>query len=821
MARLRRLRPLRWLRRTAWVLALLGLLAAVAGAYVYRLARQAEPQYNGEVVLPGLAAPVTVRYGPHAIPYLQAASQADLFFAQGYVTAAERMWQMDLMRRLARGRLAELFGAKALPVDRMFRAMGLEAAARASYAALDGGVRSYLDAYTRGVNAYRAKARDRRPLEYRLIGAEPAAWEPVDSLAIGEYMAFSLSFNAKEELTFLKLARRLGTERARELFPTDEGVPAPEVAPALAQLLPRLGGRLELSLTLASQWGLPVPGPASNSWVLSGRRTASGGPILANDPHLAPGMPGIWYEQELQAPGYHAVGVSLPGVPFIAIGHNADLAWGVTTAMADTQDIYIERPSADGKSVQRPGGETDTIVEHSELLAVRGRAEPERLRVRRTSNGLVLNDLLQAPAGTPLDFPVMDSDYLLCLRWSIELPEQGIEGFYRINTATTPAELRAGVAFVHHVGLSFMYAHRDGTIGWKVSGALPRRSRGTGTFPVPGWTGDYRWEGYVPAAQNPGSKQAGPVGYLLTANNRTVPVDSPVLVGRSWMAPYRAQRIAELLAAKPRYTAQDVAAMQLDRLAIEARHYRDALLRLQVPMRALDPEAWALVERYFRHWDGRCAAGSESAALFVLLRPALVAALYGDELGSDLKALMAISNLAYNATQEVVRSGQSSFWDDVRTPHVETPAQIWARALHAAQAQLAAYGQVDEGPRLGTLRRLVFIHAFHRLPVLGALFDVGPIGVGGDDHTVSVMKAALGDPTRPLYVPSYRVVMTPDDWHHCRGTDTLGQSGHRFSPYRTDQLGDWLSGGTHRWPWGGYAGAEIWGRLRLLPGESR
>jgi len=770
------------------------------------------------VVLTGLEAPVTVSLGAHAIPYVQAASQTDLFYAQGYLTAAERMWQMDLLRRLAQGRLAELFGAKALPVDRMFRTLGLEAAARASYNAVGSEVQSFLDAYARGVNAYRIQARDRLPLEYRLIGAVPATWEPVDSLAIGEYMAFSLAFNAKEELTFLKLARRLRAERARELFPTDEDVPAPEVAPELAQLAEHLGQGLDLPLALASEWGLPVPGPASNSWVLAGGRTVSGSPMVANDPHLAPAMPGIWYEQELQAPGYHAVGVSLPGVPFVVIGHNADLAWGVTTAMVDTQDIVIELPSADGKSVQRPAGALEPIAEHDELLAVKAQTQPERLRVRSTSNGVVLNELLKAPAGTPQDLPVLESALLLCLRWNIELPEQASAGIYRINTAATPAELLAGVALIRHVGLNFMYAHRDGTIGWKVSGALPRRSRGSGAFPVPGWTGTYRWRGYLPAADNPGTEQAGERAYLVTANNRTVPVDAGV--SRSWMAPYRAQRIAELLAVRSHFSPADVAAMQLDQVAIEARHYREALLRLQGPLQATDARAWALVERYFRHWDGRCDAHSESAAFFVLLRPALVAALYGDELGPDLEALMAISNLAYNATQETVRSGASSFWDDVRTPVMETPAHIWARALHAAEAQLAARQQGAAPLRLGELRRLVFDHAFHGQPVLGALFDVGPMGVGGDDHTVSVMKAALDSPARPLYVSSYRVVMTPDDWRGCRGTNTLGQSGHRFSPYRSDQLADWLSGGTHPWPWGGYPAAQVRGRLRLLPGTT-
>ena len=348
-----------------WLAAALFLLTACAAGYVVWIAKRAEPVYEGRVALAGLAAPVRVRFGPHAVPTIEAESLGDLVFAQGYATAAERMWQMDLMRRLAGGRLAEVFGEEALPTDRFMRTVGLAQAAKRALDALDPLHQGLLRSYATGVNAYRDRAAGRLPFEYRIAGFGPDAWRPEDSLAIGEYMAWMLSLNVREELVFLRLARRLGNRRAAELFMTDEGVPAPAVSPDLPDLA-KMADSADLAadpagfdalLAMPARWGLPTPGPASNAWAVTGARTADGAALLANDPHLAAAAPALWYEQELRAPGLHAAGVALPGVPLILIGHNADLAWGFTTAMADTQDLFLERPTPDGRAVERADGE--------------------------------------------------------------------------------------------------------------------------------------------------------------------------------------------------------------------------------------------------------------------------------------------------------------------------------------------------------------------------------------------------------------------------------------------------------------------------------
>jgi len=793
------------------------------GGVLVWLIKRAEPAYSGAVALPGLGAPVRVRYGPHAVPSIEAQSSHDLLFAQGYLVAGERMWQMDLMRRLADGRLAEVFGPDALDADLLFRTLGLNTAARRALAELEAPERDLLRAYADGVNAYRTQAADRLPLEYLLAGFTPDPWRPEDSLAIGAYMAFTQSFNLKEELTFLRVAQRLGTARARELFPTDEGVPAPAVPPELPERpLGAPGGATGVVTALAAlldapaRFGLPVPGPASNAWVVTGPRTADGKALLANDPHLLPAVPGLWYELELIGHDLHVAGLALPGVPLVLIGHNADLAWGLTSAIADTQDLFLERPTADGAHVERAGAAPEPISTRVQRIEVKG-APPVDLALRRTSRGVILDDVLtRALEMEPATLPTVASRDLLALSQVTDPPDRGFAALAGLARARTLAAARGAGGDFRAVAQNLMLAHRDGGIAWQVTGLLPRRAKGAGTFPAPGWVAGYGWDGLVPQGRNP-TLTDPPGAALITANNRTIPLDYGVNVSHSWLAPYRAQRIAERLAASKALDPAAMAAIQTDRLSLQARLTLAALRRIEPALRAADPAAWAIAERDLLPWDGVMDGASRPAALYALLEPALWRALYADELGDDLEPLMSLAPLTYNSLQETLRTGDSGFWDDVTTPAVESPAQIWGRALRAAAAQLIAALPAPRNQRLDRLRTLTFPHAFHRLPLLGRLFDVGPVGVGGAADTINVMKASPLDPAAGLVVASMRVVQVPADWTRTRGTLPLGQSGHRLSPYRADQLDDWLAGRGHPWPWNGAPAGETKGVLVLQP----
>ena len=840
-------------------------LAGLVGWWIHR----PHPSYHGFRELHGLEQPVTVDYGPHAVPRIQAESLGDMLFAQGYVVARERLWQMDLQRRLAGGRLAELFGQGALVSDRFYRTIGLPRSVQTSFNALEPEWQQLLQRYADGVNAYlsRAVAEHRLPLEYQLLGLEASPWQPQDSLLIGAYMAWLNSVNLREELAFLRLARRLGTERALELFPTDQGRPAPvdgqdlpdyrielgmhEQPPAVrtanrsangsssgpaanlmanaaasrAQRLDLRSGSADSDASLART----APAPAlSNAWAITGSRTGEGGALLANDPHLPAVMPGTWYELEMQAPGYQAAGVAIPGVPWILIGHNADLAWGITAAVADTQDLFVERLSDDGESVLRPDGHWEPVQQRVEEIGIAGSPEPRQIEllIRSTPQGVLIDDLVATPGSNPTGLAAIrrsaGASWRLALRLTLDRPDRAFVGLYRLNTATSLDEARAAAEDLHHVALNLLFAHRGGQIAWQVSGLLPHRERGSGTFPVPGWQRGYGWNGYRPFAQNPGVT-APSDELLVSANNAMenamdIEAHGAPPISHSWLAPFRAQRIEALLDAAEQVDLEGMARMQSDRVSLEAAVYLASLRRHLSAIRELDPEAASLAEDRLLSWSFGFEEESQAAAFFVLLRSELYRALYGDELGDDIELLMDLDTDTYGPLAETMYSDESSFWDDIETAEVtEGPAAIWARALRASAAALPDAVPGEEMPRLAQLRQLTFAHAFDGQPLLGGLFNLGPIGRGGDNGTIDVAIARLTRPRKIGNVASMRVVYAPSDWSETRGTLPLGQSGHRFSRYRSDQLGDWLEGRSHLWSWNGPAAGQELGTLVLQP----
>jgi acyl-homoserine lactone acylase PvdQ len=817
------------LRRLSVGALALVLLTASGGLGLIWWAHRPLPAYDARLSISGLEQPVRVEYGPHAVPTLSAESLEDLVFAQGFVVARERFWQMDLLRRLAGGRLSEMFGEGALTADRFYRTIGLHRAAAGSLDALEPRWQRLLRRYADGVNAYldRAVVERRPPLEYQLLGIEPTRWEPLDSLLVGGYMAWLNAANLREELVFLRLAQRLGTMRALELFPTRPGDPAPLAARGLPEYRidpltdpVRAGKRIDTASSRANAVPgldrLAMAGAASNAWAVTGARSETGA-LLANDPHLPAAMPGSWYELELQAPGYHAAGAALPGVPFVVIGHNEDLAWGVTAAVADTQDLFLERVTEDGTSVERPGGKLEPIATRVESIDVAGLPEPVELDIRSTRHGVLIDELVDAPGANPAGLTAIRRPESLALRSTLDEPDRSLVAFWRLNTAATIDEARAAARDLRQVSLNLVIAHRNDRIAWQVGGLMPNRGRGSGAFPVPGWESGYGWDGYRPFAQNPGVSDPA-TEFLVSANDAMDAWRAGSVIGYTWLAPFRAQRIDALLRRPGQIDAGMMASIQSDRLSLEAAVYLEALRRQMPGLRRSHPAAASVAASRLLSWRGTFEDASESAAFFVLLRPALYRALFADELGPDLDALMSLEQVTYGPLAEAMREDRSSFWDDVTTTdRRETAVDIWARALLAAEQTLDEAMPADQTPALARLRALTFSHAFDGQGMLGRLFNVGPVGRGGDTGTIDVAIAPLLRPREIGNVASLRVVYTASDWSATRGTLPLGQSGHWFSRFRSDQLDDWLSGKSHAWPWGGPSPGQVLGELILEP----
>ncbi|MFY9552558.1 MAG: penicillin acylase family protein, partial [Thermoanaerobaculia bacterium] len=555
------------MKRALLVLGVLAVLAAVAAGVAVR---RAFPKTDGIVRVPGHAAPITIETDAHGVPTIRASSIPDAMFGLGYVHARDRLWQMEFQRRAGSGRLAEILGERLVPADRFLRTIGFRRTAEAEWAALSAPARRLLEAYAAGVNAY-LEADSARPIEFRLLRVSAEPWRPADSLVWGRMMAWDLAANAADEIRRARLIEALGVEKAAELLPSAASEPTilegsewrSRSAAAESQVS---GPRSQVDWARAQRGfealaALGFGGGedlGSNSWVLAGSRTSTGKPLLANDPHLRLRAPSTWYLAALDAPGLRAAGATLPGVPGVIIGHNDRIAWGLTSLEPDVQDLFVEEVAPGDPTRYRHGGEWKPFATRVETIRVRG-GRDVALTVRESVHGPIITDALSGAGqlGTAV-----------ALRWTgLDPDDRTAEAFFAFAAARTWDEFLAGARLLRAPAQNLLYADVEGHIGYTAAGAMPIRPRADGLLPVSG-TGEDDWSGTIPFDELPRVLDP-PRGFLVTANNRVVPSD-PYPFGRTWGAPYRARRVTEMVAAKPRLSPEDAAAMQLDHRSLQA-----------------------------------------------------------------------------------------------------------------------------------------------------------------------------------------------------------------------------------------------------------
>ena len=791
------MRGRRWRRGLGWSLAALVLLLVVAGGAGWLWLRSSLPQVDGTIRVQGLGAPVTIVRDRFAIPHIEAESARDALFGLGFVHAQDRLWQMEFQRRVGAGRLAEIVGAGALPTDRFLRTLGLYRRAAASLAYLEPESVAWLEAYSAGVNAHLATRRGALPPEFLLLrhhDIEP--WTPADSLVWLRMMALDLGMNWRDELLRARLARRLSDAQIADIWPdTPEGTPI--TLAALARELPF--DRLAAALPPG-----PLPGQGSNAWVVDGRHSASGAPLLANDPHLGLQAPGIWYLAHLRAPDLELMGATLPGVPAVVLGHNGSIAWGFTNTGSDTQDLFIEQlDPADPGRYLTPDGAVPFAV-HEEVIAVKD-GPPVTLRVRETRHGPVLSDLIP-DAGS-----LFAAGRVVALAWpALAEDDLSLQALFKLGRA---GDWDAFVAALRDVGApqqNILYADVAGRIGFIAPGRVPVRRRGDGRWPVPGWSGEYDWQGWIPFEELP-QEIDPPDGRFANANNRIVPDDYPHLLTADWEPAYRARRIAELLDAPP-YELDDFAALQKDQRSLLAVD----LLPLMLEAEPASPEAAEAMAR-LAAWDRVMAADAAEPLIFAAWYRELSRLIYADELGELFPAFW---HLRPQFMDRVLRV-RTVWCDDVATPEVEDCPTMAARALDLALADLRARFGSAEGWRWGDAHPARMAHAiFEDLPVLGRLFDLAP-ATGGDGVTVNVGHYVLRDPERPfasVHAASYRGLYDLADLDRSRFIASTGQSGNPLSAHYRDLTTPWAAGAylpMLRRP-DAYGEGAI-GRLRLLP----
>jgi len=766
----------RVLRRALAVVAAAGVLLAAALFAV--LARSVAPR-SGLEPLPGLRDTVTVVFDRLAIPSISAADDLDAFAALGFLHARERLWQMELSRRAAEGRLAEVLGPAAVSSDRFLRTLDVPRVAERSLALLPDGSRAVLDAYVRGVNAWILGRTRPLPPEFQLLRFEPEPWTARQSLEVARMMAWDLT-NADFELDLARAAARVGAARARELvpdYPDDGPVILPEGAgrwdtAAARGARGRAGHESPSALLAASE--VPVVPPlaaalldgagmsrASNSWVVGPARSASGRPILANDPHLSLRAPSLWYLAAVSGPGYRVAGATIPGLPAVIIGRNSRIAWGLTNVGVDDVDFVIERLNADSTAVLTSAGWVPTEVAR-ESIAVRGSAPVPFTLVRTPHGPLVDRDL---PGREPLTGVAM--------RWNAHEPSDELTAILGVARAGDWTAFSAALRGFLAPEQNWVYADVDGNIGYRMNGRVPVRRSGDGALPTPGWTDEGRWERFLgpeelPWALNP------PEGFVATANNRVVGPGYPHLLTRRWELPWRAARIRELIAGAGPLTADRAAAMQLDTVDLFARWAREPAAR------AAEGAGRPDLARTLREWDGTAGSDRVEPTLFYVWYRILQRLALEDETGG------AAPNAAM---QRWLRDGDSPWCDDVRTPAREDCAALAVLAMREAIP-------VAEGRPWGRVHRTVSAHALGGVPVLARLLrlNVGPSARAGSPHTVNVAGFGSSPPFTNTFAASFRQVVDLADIDGGRMILSTGQAGNPMSRHYRDQARLWWSG---------------------------
>ena len=821
------------LKRLGLGILIIFILLGAGGTFFFKsylpntVAQKSFPQIDGEIQLDGLNGPVDIYRDPMGIPHLYAATQHDLFFAQGYVHAQDRFWQMDAWRHIGSGTLSEMFGSGQVETDTFLRTLGWRITAEQEYAGLDADSKAIIDSYTEGVNAY-LKDHDKTALslEYAILGLlspdyKIQAWTPIHSLTWGKAMAWDLRGNMGEEIERAVLLKTLTPEQVAELFPAypkdhpvivnniGDGTSANSALQPKAFDIPDETLRaLEHNASLLDlALGPAGDGIGSNSWAISGSRTSTGRPLLANDPHLGIQMPSIWYQAHLEckpitdACPYNVAGFTFAGVPGIIIGHNDHIAWGFTNVGPDVMDLYIERVNPDNPNQYEVNGEWVDFETRTETIQVVG-GETVDMTVRLTRHGPVISE-----SYGPLKNENTDNDpefvpfkeragvelpeqYVIALKWTALAPSTPFKAIWGFDRAQNWDDFREAAQNFHVPAQNLLYADVDGNIGYQMPGDIPMRANGDGTVPVPGWTDEYEWTGFVPFEELPYT--FNPVdGYIATANNQVPPSDYSYLITYDWDYGFRAQRIVNLIENAPDKI--DIAYMQLiqgDSFDSNAPLFVPIILQMD---ELSDNQANA--QNALKDWDYQNRADSTGAAVFNAFWRHFLQNTFNDQVPEE--RYYPDGGSRWN---EIMRhmDENSAWWDDKTTTDVtETRADTLRKSFEQGVAELEKmlgndptewnWGEMHASTfRNGTLGE-------SGVPPIEALFNRGPFPTSGGEAIVNATGWSVQDGYETNWLPSMRMIVDLGNLNNSVTVHTTGQSGHAYHPHYIDMAEMWAN----------------------------
>ncbi len=744
------------------------------------------PQVDGTIELRGLSDPVDVYRDEHGIPHIYAQNRTDLMFSVGFVSAQDRLWQMDLTRRAASGRLAEIFCESVIEADLLVRTVGFEHIAKKQLEKHSPEDLVALEAFSNGVNSCINRLQTLPP-EFRLLKYRPDPWQPSDSLVISRLLAWQLSMNFKSELVLAKLAARLGAERAAELgpvYPSDGPFimlpPEPETFFDIfeepeGETVPGEGMSL-LDEIVGTSGG-------SNSWVVGPSRSKSKAPILANDPHLSgTRMPSIWYYVHLVGAGYDTIGGVVPGLPLPVLGHNRRIGWGMTNMTTDVQDIYIERINPDNPNQYEYDGrwvDMETRVERIYFRTKEGEQSFIEKEIRHTVHGPLMNEV--APGVTQ---PIS-----LC--WTGFEPTTDSMAMAGVNLADNWGEFCRALKSFAVAPQNFIYADVDGNIGYYGAGIVPIRSSGDGTIPRKGWTSKTEWKGRIPFADMPHIINP-PDDYIVTANNRVVDDKYEHFLSAYWAPRFRYQRIAQLIEQTDKHDAESVARAQMDSKSLFAELLLDSLM--PDLDKVSDPVLREALE-YLKEWNLDNTTDSVAATIYHEFLLNFARNTFADEMGKELaKEYLDDYYLWIERFIEFVQE-DSHWFDNVRTKEVESRDDIAVKSFSQAVAALRErLGDDMSKWEWGSVHQVEFRHPLDRSRIARMLFNLGPFPFPGDGESVNRGTFGFNKPYDVTMAASLRHVMDFSRLSNTLAVHTTGQSANPVSPHYSDLASKWLNG---------------------------
>ncbi len=783
------------------ILGILGfvlILLLALGIFVLIQLDDMEPEYSGEQQIAGIEQPVTLSWDSSGVVHIRGERTSDVIFAAGYAAAKERLWQMFLIKKMARGELSQIFGDTTLQVDKLFLTLGLDSLTERLYRNSSAESREWLKLYAGGINAYLREIGDNYPIEFILLRTEPGEWSAEDCLLQNRLMAWFLNFNWKADIFYRQLQQKVSAGKFKEILPHWRNQPfvvPPDKKGDLSMSI------LKLEKRIRQITGITTGAAGSNNWVIGPQKSAGGKAMLANDPHLTLTMPSVWFEMHLQSSDMNVAGFTFPGTPGVVIGRNENIAWGVTNGMIDDSDYFVEKIDTVDEVYWRNKKQLPLQVENR-LIKVKH--EPERyFTIYRTADGPVMNPV----------FPDLSLSQFLVLKWVGWENSDEIRTFIELSRAKNWQDFKNALRYYTVPAQNFVYADKAGNIGYKLGGKIPIRSYGKGLLPVNVSSGKNKWTSWVKFKDNP--ELYNPQGgWIATANNK-IAADFPYYLSELWEPPYRIRRIEQRIGEIPELTATDMQHIQMDVKNLMAEELLPVIINDLKSIRyedSLTADALLILE----NWDYAMTTGTIAPTIYETIQLKLIKNIFYDEMGASVFSLFTdLPNFYLRIFAGIFQQKDSPWFDDVGTSPRERRFEIVQKSFSEAVVLLRDSLHLDmEEWRWGDLHTVTLKHILGQNALTERIFNSGTFPAAGDGVTVNVGSYPYAKPYQMTVGASMRFIV---DWSAADSYRSIlpgGNSGNFLSRFYLNQVRPWLKG---RLKTVNMADRGTKERLRLLP----